>query len=111
MEVLIIATESCALCRRPFPTQILKGLDAWQSFARAGKSLSTLCITSLIFLKVFCPDLNREESIELTDVFHLLDVDDDLIVSLTRHLQTVTISRDQQSSQPGVSQTAFCFHK
>ena len=61
--------EACALRRRPFPTQILDRFGAWQSFARAGKSPSTLHSTSLTFLKVFCLDLNREESIELTTCF------------------------------------------
>ncbi|KAL3417178.1 hypothetical protein PVAG01_11178 [Phlyctema vagabunda] len=91
MEDLTITTEFCALCRRPFPTQVLEGFDGWQSFGRA--------------------DVNREESIELTNVFQLPNVNDDLEVPLPEHLRTVTISRDQRSRQPGVERTAFCFHE
>jgi hypothetical protein len=111
MEDLTIRVESCALCRRPFPTQILDRFGVWQSFARAGKSPSTPYITSLTLLKVFCLDLNHKESIELTSCFHLPGVDDDLDVPLSGHLRTVTISRDQRSSQPKDDRTAFCFYE
>lgn len=95
MEGLMCTTESCALCRRPFPTQILEGFDAWQSNVRA----------------VFCPDLSREESIELTNAFHLPNVDDEITVPLTGPLRSITVLRGQQSGRPRTDQTAFCFHE
>jgi hypothetical protein len=68
--------------------------NLWQSSLELGNSrkedrIPSLYITSLTPLRVFC----LEDSIELTNVFRLRDVHNDLDVPQTRHLRTVTISR------------------
>lgn len=111
MEDSIIATEYCAFCRGPFPLQRLPGFDAWQSNVRAGRLPSIIYqITLLIFLEVLCLGPNDNESIDLTEIFRLPDIDDDIDVSLTGHPRTLTISRDPRSSRRRSDRSAFCFH-
>ncbi|PSS18866.1 hypothetical protein M430DRAFT_19454 [Amorphotheca resinae ATCC 22711] len=91
------ATDCCAFCREQLPPHSLQGADAWQSNFRAA----------------LCLDANGDDSIEITEVACLPDIDDDIDVPLTGRLrpQTVTISRDPRINQKTRNQqTAFCFH-
>ena len=59
---------------------------------------------------MLCLDLNSEENIELTKVFRLPDVDNDVNVPLAGHSRTLTISRDLRSRQRRTDRSGFCFH-
>lgn len=62
---------------------------------------------------MLCLDANDEDSIELTELARLPDIDSDIDVPLTRHrTQTITISRDPRASQKWrTDRLAFCFHE
>lgn len=62
---------------------------------------------------MLCLDAHGEGSIELTEPARLPDIDDDIDVALTGHLQiqTIEISRDPRVSQKRqTDRLAFCFH-
>lgn len=59
---------------------------------------------------MLCLDLNSEENVEITKVFRIPDVDDDVNVPLAGHPRTLTISRDPRSRQRRTDRSAFCFH-